>query len=126
MARIRKAIKSVAKGVRAAAMRLGRIAHAPGFVPGPKIAVGTHIGPIDWVDSGVWVDVSSSWVKGIRYDKTEKALFVEYKNRTGTPTVVCRYGNIQPAKAKSMFLSGSMGKWVHANIIKQSYTIVSK
>lgn len=72
-----------------------------------------------WAEEGRWVSVSSSWVKGIRYDRINKRLFVEYKSG-----VVCLYNGIASVTAKNMFNAGSMGKFVHKNLYHRPYQLL--
>ena len=60
-----------------------------------------------WAESGRWVGVSSSNVRGIRYDEGNERLFVEFKSRA-----VYAYEGVQPATAEAMFRASSMGRFV--------------
>lgn len=73
----------------------------------------------EWVKSGKWVWVKSSWVKGIMFDYDKKSLYVEYHDNA-----VCKYDHISIARAKSMFTAGSMGKFVHRWLYNHPYVLV--
>jgi hypothetical protein len=75
-------------------------------LPGSKVSDWT-IGRDDWVQGGMWVDVSSSCVEAIRYSKEDRVLYVRFK-KTG----VYKAEGIQPQAAINMFSSSSMGKFV--------------
>lgn len=61
----------------------------------------------DWVQTGRWVNVKSSNVKAIRYDRINKKLFVQFKDSR-----VYWYMGIQTRTAKDMFGAASLGKFV--------------
>lgn len=63
-----------------------------------------HITADEWAESGRWVEVESSNVKGIAYVGGQ--LFVEFKGGS-----IYSY-DVQPTYAKQMFYSTSMGKFV--------------
>jgi hypothetical protein len=78
---------------------------------GPKIGVGEDIGAEDWLKKGVWVSVASSNVAGIHYKANHKLLFVEFLSGR-----VYAYRGVPSGVAKSMFVSNSMGRFVHRNL----------
>lgn len=69
----------------------------------------------EWVENPVWVNVASSNVAGISYDKENKNLFVEFSKGS-----VYVYYGVPKAIAKDMFLANSMGKFVH-RYLKNKY-----
>lgn len=81
------------------------------FHPAPKVDQRHRIGVDEWLQSGKWVRVKSSNVGGISYDVHNNTLFVEFLNG-GTYA----YYQVPPQTAKEMFMSTSMGKFLHKKI----------
>jgi hypothetical protein len=75
-----------------------------------------NVGRRDWVNSGEWVSVSSSYVSAIRYNKEDRTLSVKF-NKGGAVL----YRNIQPQTAVNMFSSSSMGKFMHQYLFSLPY-----
>lgn len=70
-----------------------------------------------WYESGRWVNVTSSNVKGIMYDKKKSYLYVEFKSNA-----IYVYRDIDYRIAKNMFNSTSMGKFVWYVLRKNGYS----
>jgi len=94
------------------------VAHAKA---GIKVDQRHHVSAKDWADTGVWVNVKSSWVQGIMYNAEEKELNVEFKSG-----IVCQYPNIQSATARGMFNASSLGKYVHRHLYDKPYVIATR
>jgi hypothetical protein len=71
-------------------------------------------------------EVSSSWVHsiGIDSDMGQSSLYVQYKDKDGNLTVCCRYDGFGPDEYRQFLRARSKGRWVHANLMGRSYTIV--
>ena len=70
--------------------------------------------PKDWVDTGAQVYVHSSNVAAIRYDKSNRVLYVQFrvKGNIEPSGALYRYYDVHPATARSMYQTASMGKFV--------------
>jgi hypothetical protein len=76
------------------------------------------------VERAEWHPVSSSWVSAIRF-VGENTLDVQYHDKRGAPTVICRYN--QPVQRfKDMLASPSKGKFVHRYLYRLPYTIIGR
>jgi hypothetical protein len=60
---------------------------------------------------GEMIEVVSSNVHAIQYDKDNQFLYIVFKN-----TAWYRYGNVFPSEAESFFFAGSKGGWVWDNL----------
>lgn len=87
-----------------------RQANRPATGPATQV-VGTQATSREWRDSGVWVKVESSNVKGIRYDAEARKLYVEFLGKGG-PEALYVYHEVPPQTAEDMFNAESLGKFV--------------
>lgn len=82
----------------------------------PKVDKRSQTDADGWARNGVWVNVKSSNVAGIRYDLVNKRLFVEFKIKD-----VYQYDIVPSYVAKSMFNCSSMGRFVHYVLKKRAF-----
>ena len=75
--------------------------------PGPKVDKRHRGGSLDWAESGRWVNVKSSNVSAIKYDRQRKHLYVRFHGNSEY-----RYRGVARNTAESMFTAVSMGKFV--------------
>ncbi len=75
--------------------------------PGSKVDKRSQAGAPAWAKSGRWVNVVSSNVRSIKYDKAAKVLWVRFKEGA-----TYHYNGVSQQLAVSMFNSASMGKFV--------------
>lgn len=78
---------------------------------GPKIQ--DEIDSDEWIGSGAWVDVDSSNVHGIKYDKKSRTLFVQFNDLS-----IYKYANVPIATAKGLFEAPSVGS-AHWTLIRR-------
>lgn len=74
--------------------------------PAPKVdrrfkAAGS---PDLWVNGGYWINVKSSNVAAVMYDKPKRMLWVRFKGGS-----TYSYYNVSPVRARKFFLTGSFG-----------------
>lgn len=74
-------------------------------------SAGTPIDAQAWADSGQWVEVTSSNVAGIKYDKASQTLSVEFlgPKQSRNNTTVYEYYGVSEFTAMDMFRCSSMG-----------------
>jgi hypothetical protein len=95
-------------------------ADAPEGPNGPAVEGGPGVDA--WLGDDVWVRVKSSNVGGIRYDAETKSLFVSFHGgKPGKPESRYRYDNIPEEVARGLYLSPSIGGYLHARV-KGRYT----
>jgi hypothetical protein len=82
----------------------------------PKVHRTHKLDSAGWLESGRWVNVSSSNVHSIRYDQAMAILFVRFQNDQGGPGAEYAYYNVPRRIAKGMFNAGSMGKYVWSHL----------
>ncbi len=79
----------------------------------------SRVNALDWAKTGKWVRVISSNVKGIKYDKANQTLYVQFKGYKGAADPIYAYYDVAIATARSMFNSSSMGGFVWAKLRDQ-------
>ena len=70
-----------------------------------------------WASSGQWATVRSKKVKGIRYQKNARRLFVEYKDGS-----VRAYERVHPMTARACFNSLQVDKFLMKRIVLKHMT----
>lgn len=85
--------------------------------PGPKTQRQPRVGKTQWLETGVWVNVSSSWCARIRYVLEAQTLMVQFHSG-----FIAVYPNISPELAQQMFQCNSMGKFTHKHLKGRPYT----
>ena len=98
-----------------------------GMIP-PRIDLRSRISDDkEWLYGGEWVLVRSSNVHSLRYDSRATRLYVQFggkknKKSGGTsPISTYEYFDVSPGVAKRMFMSASMGRFVHEVLKKDGY-----
>lgn len=96
-----------------------------GITRAPMVDKRSHLNATEWAKSGRWVHVHSSNVASIAFNSEAKQLFVQFGGSAkGVPQPVYCYFGIDPHKAKSMFNSSSLGRWVWKELRRKKVRFV--
>ena len=75
-----------------------------------------HTTPDEFVNTGKRVQVNSSNVRAIQYDRGKRELYVYFRGTRLKPGSMYIYTNVDPHVAREMLTASSMGKFVHQRL----------
>lgn len=85
-------------------------------VPGPRIQTRPKMGATEWMDTGKWVNVQSSWCFRIKYIKEDRTLVVAYIDG-----FVAAYPAVGEGMARQIFWATSIGKFARRTLYGMPY-----